>query len=158
MTDEKIATLLSCKKIVLNPNARFKTKDGSEQKSYNLTSEEGEKFILYIRQNTFEGLEDDFSCGLSWVQPNGDNFTLTRYNGSSHNHPNRLEKDSTGFNNHIHKATERYIKANLKADGFAAVTDRYTDLDGALVCVLQDCNIVGLEDKLQNAVQIPIKF
>lgn len=49
-----------------------------------------------------------------------------------------------GYNCHIHLATEKYIKANRKAEGFAEETDRYKTLEGALHCLLSDCNVKGL--------------
>lgn len=90
-------------------------------------------------------MEDDFSCGLSWVASNGETLTLCRYNGSSHDHPNHLENERTGYNCHIHKTTERYIKANRKPEGFATATEKYYSLKGALHCLTHDCNISGLQ-------------
>ena len=70
-------------------------------------------------------MEEDFSCGISWVAPNGETLTLKRYNGSNHNHANHLEKVKLGYTCHIHIATEKYISANRKAEGFAEATERY---------------------------------
>ncbi len=88
-------------------------------------------------------MEDDFSCGISWVSPSGEVLTLKRYNGPNHDHPNHLEKTRVGYNCHIHIATEKYIKANKKAEGFAEATKRYNSLDGALHCLITDCKISG---------------
>jgi hypothetical protein len=62
ITDIKIEELLSMTKTI--SNARSKSKE----------------------------MEDDFSCGISWLSSNGDVFTLKRYNGPSHIHRNPLEK------------------------------------------------------------------
>ena len=78
------------------------------------------------------------------MAPNGETLTLKRYNGSSHNHPNKLENVKLGYNCHIHIATEKYILANRKAEGFAEVTDRYDSLEGALHCLVNDCKISGI--------------
>jgi hypothetical protein len=144
VTDEKISTLLKSKKRVTNPNIREKPKEGHVQKNYKVVNEEGLNFELYLRQNSLEGMEDDFSCGLSWIAPNGEVLTLTRYNGSSHDHPNNIEKTRTGRVCHIHIATEKYIKANKKPEGFAEATERYSNLNGALHCLITDCNISGI--------------
>lgn len=144
LTDEKIKELLSMQKIVNNPTARNSDKEGRRQKTYILTAEDENEFQIYLRQNLNEGMEDDFSCGLSWHPKGGDAVTLVRYNGGSHDHPNHLEKTRTGLKCHIHKATEKYIKANKKPEGYAESTDRYTTLEGALYALVTDCNVIGL--------------
>lgn len=147
LTDDKIANLLNCEKKLTNPQARIKIKDGSERVNYKViaTDGSGHRFELYKRQNLREGMENDFSCGLSWIAPNGETLTLKRYNGPSHNHPNHLEKNKLGYNSHIHIATEKYIQANKKPEGFAETTDRYNTVDGALHCLVTDCKIKGIQ-------------
>ncbi len=120
LTDNKIADLLNCPKRLNNPQARSKNKDGHEQVNYKVTAtdDSGHIFEVYKRQNLREGMEDDFSCGISWVSPSGEVLTLKRYNGPSHDHPNHLEKTRVGYNCHIHLATEKYIKTNKKTGRF----------------------------------------
>ena len=147
LTDDKIADLLNCAKRLTNPNARKKQKDGHEQLSYRIVALDGTnyEFELYKRQNLRVGMEDDYSCGISWVAPNGETLTLKRYNGPNHDHPNHLEKVRLGLNCHIHIATEKYLKANKKAEGFAEVTDRYNSLEGAMHCLVIDCKISSIQ-------------
>ena len=147
VTDEKIEQLLNCPKYLTNPQARVKSIEGREQVNYNViaTDDSGNKFQIYKRQNLRPGMENDFSCGISWVSSNGETMTLARYNGSSHAHPNHLEKTKLGFKCHIHKATEKYIQANRKPEGYAEETDRYHTLDGALHCLVVDFNIKGIQ-------------
>jgi len=142
VTDEKIEELVTMRKKVTNPNARKTDKPGHYQYNYTVKSDEGYEFQLYVRQNKL--LEDDFSCGLSWLMPSGEVLTLRRYNGPSHNHSNHLERESLGDHCHIHQASEKYIQANRKPDGFAVVTKEYKTLNGALHCLTRDCNIQGL--------------
>lgn len=146
LTDDRITYLLKCPKHLTNPQARIKIKDGHQQQNYQAiaTDNSGNKFEIYKRQNLREGMQDDFSCGISWLAPNGETFTLKRYNGPNHNHPNHLEKETLGYKCHIHVATERYIKANRKAEGFAFVTEDYITVEGALHCLIKDCNITGI--------------
>lgn len=160
LTDSKIAELLSCPKRLTNPQARSKNKDGHEQTNYNAIAldNSGHKFEIYMRQNLREGMEDDFSCGIGWIAPNGEILTLKRYNGSSHNHPNHLEKEKLGFTCHIHIATEKYIKANKKPEGFAQATQKYTTVNGALHCLVADCNIEGLSTAPDDTSQIKLDF
>lgn len=155
LTDDKIADLLNCKKRLKNPQAREKEKNGHAQVNYKAIAldDSGHEFEVYKRQNLRTGMENDFSCGISWVAPNGETLTLKRYNGSSHNHPNHLEKDKLGFTCHIHIATEKYIKANRKAEGFAKATERYDTVDGALHCLATDCKISGLSTTPDNTSQ-----
>ncbi len=158
LTDDKIADLLNSPKRLVNPQSRPKILEGREQLNYRVVSLDGlnREFEVYKRQNLREGMEEDFSCGISWIAPNGETLTLKRYNGSSHNHPNHLEKVSLGYNCHVHIATEKYIQANRKAEGFAEITDRYKTLGGALHCLITDCKISGLQTEPDNLSQIKL--
>ncbi len=54
--------------MVTNPNTHVKIRDGHKQYNYKLQSETDYlEFELYTRQNLREGMEDDFSCGISWL-------------------------------------------------------------------------------------------
>ena len=157
VTDVKIEELISVSKRVNNPKIHAKNKDGHEQYNYKVESVNGDhNFELYTRRNLREGVEDDFSCGLSWISPNGESFTLKRYNGSSHKHKNHLEGNVLDNKPHIHCASEKYIRENRKADGFAEETNRYNSLLGALHCLVTDCNISGLETYPDNSNQIKL--
>ncbi len=146
LTDDKIAFLLSCPKKVVNANTRVKSRDGHEQFNYKAVAQDDSEheFEIYKRQNLREGMENDFSCGISWLAPNGEVLTLKRYNGPNHDHPNHLEKERLGYSCHVHIATEKYIKANRKAEGFAYSTNEYSTVDGALHCLVKDCNVSGI--------------
>ncbi len=155
LTDDKIADLLNCPKHLTNPQARSKNKKGHIQVNYKAVAldNSGHEFEVYKRQNLREGMEDDFSCGISWVAPNGETLTLKRYNGANHNHCNQLEKQQLGYTCHIHIATEKYIKASRKAEGFAMATDKYTTLEGAIHCLVTDCKISGISTIPDNTSQ-----
>lgn len=155
LTDDKIADLLSCNKRLTNPQARSKIKDGHKQENFKAiaTDGSGHKFEIYKRQNMLDGMDDDFSCGISWLAPNGETLTLKRYNGPNHDHLNPLEKARLGDTCHIHVATEKYIRANRKAEGFAMETDRYNTLEGAFHCLVTDCRISGISTEPDNTNQ-----
>lgn len=146
LTDDKIMDLVKCPKRCTNPQARKKVQFGTEQINYRLeaTDDSGHQFLVYSRQNMRAGMQDDFSCGIAWISPSGQTITLRRYNGASHRHKNHLEGDRLSPTYHIHYATEKYIRSNLKADGFACATERYCTLGGALHCLIKDCKISGL--------------
>lgn len=78
LSDEFIEGLISCRKHVENPKAREQVKPGHKQFNYNVQAldESGHQFMLYTRQNTEEGMDDDFSCGLLWLAANGECRTL----------------------------------------------------------------------------------
>jgi len=154
VTDTKIAELIAMPKRVNNPGSRSKTKDGHEQYNYKLQSQVDDyEFELYTRQNLRGGMEEDFSCGLSWLAPNGESFTLKRYNGSAHKHKNHLEGNTLEYRPHIHLSTEKYVQANRKAEGFAEETNRYNSLQGALHCLVTDCNITGIKTEADSTSQ-----
>jgi hypothetical protein len=50
-------------------------------------------------------------------------------------------------------ATEKYIKANRKAEGFAMATDKYDTVEGALHCLVTDCKISGINTTPDNTSQ-----
>ena len=155
ITDIKINELLVMAKRLKNPGARPKEKDGHEQYNYKLQSETDDaEFELYTRQNLREGMEDDFSCGISWLSSNGESFTLKRYNGPSHQHKNHLEGILLELKPHIHLSTEKYVRANRKPEGYAEITSRYNSLKGALHCLVSDCNITGINTEPDSVTQI----
>lgn len=143
VTDEKIEQLVIMKKKVTNPNARKSDKVGHFQYNYTVKGVNGYEFQLYVRQNQL--LENDFSCGLSWLMPSGEVLTLKRYNGPNHCHKNNIEGEKLCYKTHVHQATEKYILANKEPDGFAAVNKEFKTLKGALHCLVNNCNISGLQ-------------
>jgi hypothetical protein len=155
LTDDKIMDLLNCPKRLSTPHARKKIMDGNEQVNYKVIATDGSDYIfqVYLRQNLRPNMEKDFSCGISWISPSGEAVTLKRYNGASHSHKNHLEGDHFGYTFHIHFATEKYIRSNRKADGFAKVTDRYNTLNGAFHCLVTDCKISGIRTEPDNTSQ-----
>lgn len=143
LTDEKISALLVMPKRVTNPGIKRREKAGHTERNFIVQSVDGSQhFVLYERQN--RELENDFSCGLGWLAPSGETITLARYNGCSHSHPNHIEKEKLGFVCHVHKATERYILAGKKIEGYAEVSGGYTSCKGALACLVSDCAITGI--------------
>jgi hypothetical protein len=158
LSDDKIDDLLNCPKRLTNPQGRSKNRDGHEQFNYKVTATDGSghEFEVYKRQNLRDDMEDDFSCGISWVAPNGETLTLKRYNGPNHDHPNHIEKNRLGLTCHIHIATEKYIKANRKAEGFAEATNRYNTVEGALHCLVTDCKISGIQTTPDDSSQLKL--
>jgi hypothetical protein len=66
-------------------------------------------------------------------------FRLRRYNGKSHEHTNPIEKQ-TFYDFHIHTATERYQDLGAREDSFAEPTHRFSSIEEAVDCFLDDCN------------------
>lgn len=144
LSDQQIADLIATPKRVINPGLKLKPQRASLQVTYELEElDGGRRFLLYLRSNPRD--PESFSCGLSYVLDGPDKMvTLCRYNGSSHVHYNPIESAPIAHQCHIHKATQRYMEAGDKCDKYAESTDRYSDFDSAFYCILQDCNITGL--------------
>lgn len=143
LTDEQIKHLLTVPKRTTSPNARWRPQRGSRQRNYDLESEDGTlRFSLFLRQN--ERIKNSFSCGLLYLHAGGDRVTLARYNGSDHQHYNPLDGTRSDNHCHIHRATERYMAAGRKSEHYAESTNRYSDLDGALRAIIEDCSISGI--------------
>ena len=141
-SDEELNQLRSMRKRVSNSNSRWQEKPAvapvHKQRSFKVEGEggEGSRFEIYQR----EGLLDhsDFSCGIVYIALDGSRLTLARYNGPGHEHGDIL------YRTHIHRATERAIAAGMKPEREAEETDRYGTLEGALACLIDDFNVVGL--------------
>ncbi len=145
LTDEKILELIQIPKVVVSDDVKEKRKGKHLQKNFEIVakSDENIRFEIFTRQNL--EIVEDFSCGLKWLAPGGEDMILVRYNGSSHPHPNKIEKNRLDFVNHIHRTTERYLQMG-RPDGFAELSDKYSNMTGALKCLSQECNVEGIGD------------
>jgi len=115
----------------------LRAKRGHRERELDVRGAGGNDFRLILRQSMPNPI--DFSIILAYC-PKGTNrvFRLRRYNGSSHEHTNRIEGTRfRGF--HIHMATERYQELGGDEDSYAEHTDRFSDFQRALQCVLDDC-------------------
>ena len=145
LTDEQIKALITEPKplpkelVGLVPVMR-NVKLGHKEAQYDLVGSSGSDFSLIIRQSNINAF--DFSVILAYL-PSKTNqvFRLKRYNGKSHEHSNRLEQNHFyGF--HIHTATERYQRDIEVEDSYAENTSRYSDLSGAIQCLISDCGFI----------------
>ena len=143
-TDGEIDALIKERKL-LPPDwhnlIRLKSKRSHDEVNLELTGAAGSKFCLILRKSRKNPL--DFSVILSARIPESNQlFRLRRYNGNSHQHTNRIERQ-TFRDFHIHTATERYQdECGWNEDGYAESTDRYGDLSGAWDCLVRDANLV----------------
>ena len=143
LTDTELDKLLNMPKHVENPGAKARAVNKHVQKDYRVVSGDGKYvFALFVRQSTV--LLESFSAGLRWLPKSGEDVMLIRFNGPSHPHANTIEGDRFEFVCHIHQATERYLAAGKKDEGFALPTQDYKTLDGALYNLVKRCNISGL--------------
>jgi hypothetical protein len=119
----------------LRPALR-RTKVGHREASYDVAGANGHAFRVIIRQSARNPI--DFTVILAYLPKDSNRlFHLRRCNGKSHEHTNRLERNSFyGF--HVHMATERYQVDGGKEDAYAEPTDRYSDLGGAIDCLVGD--------------------
>lgn len=143
MKDEEIEKYIKIEKKLSDTNIKWKNQRKSLQSDFNVYNTElGISFTIYLRQNLID--PDHFSCGLV-INLNNEKITLLRFNGCNHEHTNHLEKEKFAFKYHIHRATQRYIDSNQKIDGYAYPTERYSNLEGAIKCLLADANITGIK-------------
>ena len=146
LTDEKIAQLLALPKRVENPLSREKIEGKHKRRDYRVVSDDGmHRFTLFTRQSI--KIADGFSAGLLWHAKSGEDVILLRCNGSDHPHPNVLERQRIEYQCHVHAATERYIQANRKGEGFAETTEAYHTLAGALHELVCRAKIQGLSSE-----------
>lgn len=107
-----------------------KPKRGHLERDLDVNGQAGGQFRVILRQAVLNPL--DFSVILGLLIPKTNQvFRLFRCNGKSHEHTNRLEFE-TFYDFHIHRATERYQAEGFPEDGYAEITDKYSNFDGAL--------------------------
>ena|ERR1017187_8768087 len=144
LTDDEIQNLiLEEKKITHGLNDFFKMKDkkGHREHDISILRPDGSTFKIIVRLSKENLL--DFSAILGFIPPKkSEVFLLRRYNGKSHEHSNRIEKEIAFYDFHIHTATERYQREGPREEYFAEITDRYSDVHGALDCLIKDCNVI----------------
>ena len=155
LEDEKVSSLIQePKSIPGNWRSKLhlrKARYGAHrERELEVTGDAGGTFKIIVRDNP--NLLHDFSVVLLYL----DNETtakwrLRRYNGNTHCHTNIIEFRNgvpmSRFGNkfHIHICTKRYQMEGHKEDHFAEVTERYSDLEGAISCLLTDCGFI-IED------------
>lgn len=141
MTDDELDKLRSVYKR-RTAGTRRKEKGKHWEQQHDCEDASGQRYRVFVRWNG--ELSFIFSVGLTLLRDGQDDLVLCRYNGSHHGHRNRLENTRFAAGFHIHTARANYIAAGMDPDGFAAATDRYTTVEGALRCLVADCNIHGV--------------
>lgn len=155
LTEEEIRGLIDETKILPDKwSSLFQLKSRSnymhEERNLLITGKTGNKFRIILRQNKINIF--DFSIILIFVDRNGKEFRLIRYNGKHPSvHTNKWEKRE-GYSNfefnptfHIHKATQRYQEAGFIIDGYAEPTAIYYDFKSALGHFLSENNFRELQ-------------
>lgn len=143
LTDDQINPLMEMHKRIENPGAKNRIEGKHTRRDFRVKSmDDKHEFALFVRQSTL--LPDSFSAGLRWLSQSGESLMLVRFNGPSHPHSNTLEGERFEFEHHIHRATERYLAAGKKDEGYAEVSKEYKTINGALHCLVKKCNITGL--------------
>lgn len=94
---------------------------------------------IYQRQNLAR--TEDFSCGIRFHPTGGPPLTLARYNGGSHIH------HDIAYAPHIHRASQQAMEAGRRPESEAEPTKRFSTLEGALACLLEDYHVSGLSAK-----------
>ncbi len=136
-TENEIAQLIREPKEILG-DWRTRPENGHIRGSLDVSGSSGSEFCIKLRQNLQNPL--DFSVILAIPLPTSNRlFHLLRYNGRSHRHRNRIERNRF-FAFHIHTATARYQAMGYNEDGYAESTERYAALAGALACLVQDAH------------------
>lgn len=144
-TDAEIAALIAEPKPVTQRQGNFITRklNRYETATINVLGDAGNDFRVIFRRNRRN--PSDFSIVLA-VQPvqGGPLFHLRRYDGR-HWHTNHLESTRRNkdrfYDFHIHTATERYQESDSPDEGYAEVTDRYHDMDGAIKYMADDAEL-----------------
>ncbi|WP_419918212.1 hypothetical protein [Candidatus Poriferisocius sp.] len=146
-SDEELTSFRLIPKWVTNPGARWVEKPGHRQRTYKVAGDGGSNFEVFQR----ESLKDskDFSCGIAYLPvADGTRITLARYNGPSHRH------GDIKYQSHIHKATAKAIAAGKKPEFEAIETDRFTTLEGAFRCLIEDFELRGIDPPVGEKMRL----
>ena len=142
-TDKEIDALVGERKTLPQDwpaRVQLRPKRGHRERSLDVAGASGNEFRVILRQSSLNKL--NFSLILAVRVPNTNQFfRLRRCNGKSHKHRNLIEGTSF-YEFHIHIATERYQARGSDEDGYAEVTDSYSDFAGALQQMLAAGNFV----------------
>ena len=116
-TDKEINAFIQEHKVLPDNWAsmfRERMNKGFREHHQDITGEEENIFRIIVRKGDFS--VSNFSVILVVRIPNSKEYLpLCRYNGSNHQHTNKIERELiTGF--HIHTATERYQKKRKSSD------------------------------------------
>lgn len=140
LSEKEIADLVQEKKPLpedYRAKIQMRAKTGHKERELDLKGEKGNEFRLILRQSAINPL--DFSIILAYRLPKSNQFfRLRRYNGKSHEHTNVVEGQKF-YSLHIHYATFRYQEGGSNEDGYAEPTDRFSEFNQALSCILKDC-------------------
>jgi len=149
LTDQEIESLLrEAKPLPLGWRTRLRPRPkGNRQhaeRELPVRCPTGHDFRIITRESRLNPL--DFSVILIYEDSTGAEYALVRCNGRHPSrHTNRVEKASGEANHtfgpcfHVHRATERYQRADHKIDGYAEETAQYDSLDRALEVFLETC-------------------
>ena len=140
-SDNELARLKAMPKRATNPGARWQEKPiaapAHRQRNFQVVAREAEeRFAIYQRENLAD--EADFSCGIRYCPLGAVPIVLARYNGGSHTH------GEIAYRTHIHSTRASAMLAGRAPDSEASETDRYSTLEGALACLLEDYNVTGI--------------
>ena len=116
---------------------QIRPKVGHKERELDIKGINGSDFRLILRQSLFNSM--DFSIILAYRPPSSNQlFRLRRYNGKSHEHTNIIEAE-TFYDFHIHHATERYQLIGAREDTYAQPTNKFSDLNEAVWCIIKEC-------------------
>lgn len=153
LTEDRLRHLIRLDKRVVNPNAKQRPEGRHLRTDYRVVSVEGGvEFAMFTRQSS--RLATSYSAGLRWLPPGEESVMLVRCNGSSHEHTNSIEGDKLSFVCHVHTATERYLSINKRDEGYAEYASAYSDLPGALLHLLEICNVTGFGAESESGNQL----
>lgn len=126
-------------------------KRGHKERELDLKGTDDSDFRLILRQSIFNPL--DFSVILAYRPLHSNQlFRLRRYNGKSHEHTNNIEHN-TFYDFHIHQATERYQQLGAREDTYAEPTERFSEFQQAVSCLIEDC---GFEIPSDPQMPLPL--
>jgi len=116
---------------------QLRPKRGHKEQELDVAGVNGNSFRLILRQSDYNSLDFPIIIALC-PEKTTQLFRLRRYNGRSHEHTNKIERD-TFYDFHIHTATERYQELGAREDSYAERTNRFSDFHSAFRCMLEDC-------------------
>lgn len=117
----------------------LRAKRGHVEAHADYAGRDGFRFRVVLRKSSENPMA--FSAILMVRGPKSSRwFRLRRYNGNNHEHRNLIE-GSRFRDFHIHLATQRYQLAGQREDAYAEPTNRFSDYEGAVRCLVLDAGL-----------------
>jgi hypothetical protein len=155
MFDEStIERMTGCEKRIVYAQREYREERGQRRRDFELVSEDGSKFSMFIRQNL--AFAENFSVGLDLLADGGRRITLVRMNGR---HGEYMFGDPMNphYGPHIHIADPNAVAQGIREERRISATDEFTTLGEAIAFFVIKCGVVNAGEHIKDFHQMSLE-